>query len=776
MNTIGAKTVKEGSLLSFVISATDADADNLTYSAFGLPSGATFEAFTRVFSWTPTLSQAGTFSNVQFGVSDGSLSDYENITILVNNTNQAPILSTIGSKTVNEGSLLTFVISATDADGDNLTYSALSLPTGATFDASTRTFSWTPTYSQSGKYWDACFQVSDGSLGDSEYLVMTVNNTNRPPILTGIGNKTVDEGQFLSFVVSATDADGDNLIYSVSNLPIGATFFLSTRIFNWTPTYSQYGTYSNVRFQVSDGSLSDYENITIIANDVNRVPVALDDAFSTPKGTTLNITAPGVLANDTDADNNPLNVALVSSSSKGTLTLNPNGSFSYTPSLNYSGTDSFTYKVNDGKADSNVSAVSINVYTTVALNNSSFESDANSDGIPDGWVVDKTYIRQSATYASDGSKSLKFNMTSSDTNARKAFSSLMPVNSGKSYSISMDSYYSGIMNATGAYVYICYYTTTDDSGTEAYSYIASAPKISGTWKTSALTWTPPATTKSFKLLLYAESTAVTSLYWDNIKVMANTLNTVPVLATIGNKTVDEGSTLNFTVSATDADNDTLTYSASNLPSGAAFDASTKTFNWTPTYSQAGMYNNVQFSVSDGSLTASETISIDVVEEASVDVSVTLQGSGRPDAGWVVPLTVNLFTPGADVLTGIPVYTFDLTTAKSDSFAVVQVSGIIPGTYDISATTPHCLTNVKRGVVITASSTAVDLGIMLEGNADDDNAINIADFGIMATLYGKSSGDIGYDVHADFDRNGIVNISDFSLLAGNFGKIAPVEVP
>ena len=82
--------------------------------------------------------------------------------------------------------------------------------------------------------------------------------------------------------------------------------------------------------------------------------------------------------------------------------------------------------------------------------------------------------------------------------------------------------------------------------------------------------------------------------------------------------------------------------------------------------------------------------------------------------------------------------------------------------------------VKKGVVITGSSTAVNMGIMLEGNADDTSVINITDFGILAATYGKSTPD--YDNRADFDRNGIINIADFGLLAANYGKSAPVEVP
>ena len=75
-------------------------------------------------------------------------------------------------------------------------------------------------------------------------------------------------------------------------------------------------------------------------------------AFTTAEDTTLHVAAPGVLANDTDADGDPLTAALVGDPAHGTLTLNVDGSFTYTPDANYNGTDSFTYKANDGTADS----------------------------------------------------------------------------------------------------------------------------------------------------------------------------------------------------------------------------------------------------------------------------------------------------------------------------------------------------------------------------------------------------------------------------------------
>ncbi len=91
-------------------------------------------------------------------------------------------------------------------------------------------------------------------------------DVNQSPLLASIGNRSVNEGELLQFTVSATDPDGDALTYSASNLPSGASFTPATRLFSWTPTSGQAGTYSNVRFEVSDGVLTDYENITITVN------------------------------------------------------------------------------------------------------------------------------------------------------------------------------------------------------------------------------------------------------------------------------------------------------------------------------------------------------------------------------------------------------------------------------------------------------------------------------------------------------------------------------
>src|SRR2546421_9643431 len=84
-----------------------------SYSASGLPAGASFDPATRTFSWTPGFDQAGTYAGVTFTVSDGTAPASETIAITIANTNRAPVLAAIGNKNGSEGSLLTFTVAAT---------------------------------------------------------------------------------------------------------------------------------------------------------------------------------------------------------------------------------------------------------------------------------------------------------------------------------------------------------------------------------------------------------------------------------------------------------------------------------------------------------------------------------------------------------------------------------------------------------------------------------------------------------------------------------------
>ena len=89
--------------------------------------------------------------------------------------------------------------------------------------------------------------------------------------------------------------------------------------------------------------------------------MAANDSYTTAEDTPLTAPAPGVLANDSDADGDTLTATLVSGPAHGTLALNANGSFTYTPAANYCGPDSFTYTLGDGHGGSDTATVSITV-------------------------------------------------------------------------------------------------------------------------------------------------------------------------------------------------------------------------------------------------------------------------------------------------------------------------------------------------------------------------------------------------------------------------------
>jgi len=133
---------------------------------------------------------------------------------------------------------------------------------------------------------------AESRTGQGSNLWVRKYAANRPPVLGIIGNKTVIEGQLLSFTVSAKDPDGNSLTFSAAPLPTGAT--LAGQTFSWTPSLTQAGTYP-VTFSVSDGSLTDSETITMtVLDDVSPPSVTITSPLSggtVPRNTTVTITA-----------------------------------------------------------------------------------------------------------------------------------------------------------------------------------------------------------------------------------------------------------------------------------------------------------------------------------------------------------------------------------------------------------------------------------------------------------------------------------------------------
>jgi hypothetical protein len=178
--------------------------------------------------------------------------------------------------------------------------------------------------------------------------------------------------------------------------------------------------------------------------------------------------------------------------------------------------------------------------------NNSFETDANSDGIPDNWTVNESYMRLSTEQASDGTKSLKFNMTATDTSHRFAYSSLLTKTQDKYYTISVDSYLSSFTSGSGT-IEVVYYNTSDGTGTQYTSSTnASIPTTTGSWHTSSFDWIPPASAKSFKIVVYSLSDTIATIYFDNVTVTEKTYNYTTTSGAISHTLTTNGASSTIT--------------------------------------------------------------------------------------------------------------------------------------------------------------------------------------------------------------------------------------
>ena len=254
LSPVGNKSVNEGQALSFTISATDPDGDTLIYTTNNLPSGASFNGNTKTFAWTPTNNQAGTYSNITFQVSDGIDIDSVSITITVGNINRSPVLNSIANITVSEGVTITLSPTATDPDGDALTY---------TYSGWMTSNSYTTNYNDSGTH-TVTVTVSDGTLTDSQDVTVTVSDINRPPVLDQISDITVSEGATITLSPTATDPDGDALTYSYSGWMSSASY---------TTDNNDAGSHT-VTVTVSDGSLIDSQDVMVTIIDVDSTAPA----------------------------------------------------------------------------------------------------------------------------------------------------------------------------------------------------------------------------------------------------------------------------------------------------------------------------------------------------------------------------------------------------------------------------------------------------------------------------------------------------------------------
>lgn len=309
LKPIGNRSVNEQVLLTFAAVASDADAgQTLRFSLdSGAPAGATVDAVTGVFTWTPTESQGPGSYAIMLRVADNGLpprSAAERIIVTVGEVNRPPVLDSLGSRSVAEGSLLTFTATASDSDlpARPWSFSLVNPPAGAAIDTEAGVFTWTPTEAQGPGVHPVTVRVSDEGtppLTDEKTFLVTVDEVDNPPAMTPLPPVAVLEGRTLVVTNRAADPDTPpaTLRFSLpAGAPEGVRLDPVTGVLTWNTT-EQDGPGSHlivVRVTQSGTPLTDQYTLGVTVEEDNQAPslAPLDDV-TVVEGETVTVTAVG---------------------------------------------------------------------------------------------------------------------------------------------------------------------------------------------------------------------------------------------------------------------------------------------------------------------------------------------------------------------------------------------------------------------------------------------------------------------------------------------------
>jgi VCBS repeat-containing protein len=228
-------------------------------------------------------------------------------------------------------------------------------------------FIYTPTANYNGPD-SFTYKVSDGTAQSQNATVnITVSAVNDAPVAVAnsynvLLNTPLTVSQSAGVLANDTDVEGATLTAILGTQPQHGTITLNANgSFTYTPTTGYTGP-DSFTYKAKDATTESAAVTVSLTVAANAAPTAVADQYSIAEDGVLNVSvADGVLKNDTDPNSQPLTAIVVTQPAHGSVTLNANGSFAYTPAADYNGPDSFTYKANDGTLDSTPVTVSLTV-------------------------------------------------------------------------------------------------------------------------------------------------------------------------------------------------------------------------------------------------------------------------------------------------------------------------------------------------------------------------------------------------------------------------------
>ncbi|KKT55599.1 MAG: VCBS repeat-containing protein [Microgenomates group bacterium GW2011_GWC1_44_23] len=384
-------TTNEDTLIDIDLSGSDIDGDSLTYAIVSGVSHGNLGAISgNQISYTPSADYQGTDS-FTYKVNDGAVDSLiATVSATITSINDAPALETVGNKTINELTTLTFTVNATDPDSTGLIYSLEGAPAGATINSTTGVFTFTPTEAQGPGAYTLTIKVTDGISTDSEEIMITVNEVNVTPVAQeGSASTNEDTSKIITLVASDSDLPVNTLTYAILSTPSHGTVSLVGDQATYTPTANYHGT-DSFTFEVKDSSSSSpiifnllgVATVSVTVNPINDAPVASDVSASTSQDNSVAIDLTG-----SDVDGDSLVYSIVSGVSHGTLGAISNKRLTYTPNTGYHGTDAFTFKINDGYVDGNTATVNISIDTPPLISSEAVNAPSET-GVTIVWNTD----------------------------------------------------------------------------------------------------------------------------------------------------------------------------------------------------------------------------------------------------------------------------------------------------------------------------------------------------------------------------------------------------
>jgi len=361
----------------------DLDGDNIVLTGFNreTDNGGTItrneEDDTLIY--TPAAGFLGTDS-FRYRISDGQLTDTATVTVEVIEPENQPPLALDDTATATEGTPETIAVLENDSDPDGDDISIVGFPTTTTEGGTItldRNGTFLETADDSRAYTSASgftgtdsftYTISDGELTDTATVIVTVEPVPNEAPIAADDAATATEGtsEVIAVLDNDFDMDGDPL--SITGVPrrteLGARLNRDDDVLVYELAEVSETIADSFTYTISDGDLTDTATVTVTVEPDNQPPIAQDDAATTTEGIAVTI---AVLDNDSDPDNDPLEITAVTGPANGTTIIDENGipdaptddQILYTPDAGFNGTDDFSYSITDGRGGTASATVTV---------------------------------------------------------------------------------------------------------------------------------------------------------------------------------------------------------------------------------------------------------------------------------------------------------------------------------------------------------------------------------------------------------------------------------